>query len=312
MTDTFFVRDPGVLTTIQDMGRVGFGHYGIPVSGAMDRFALRTANLLVGNDPGSAGLEITLFRLKLEVLRTVRAAVTGGDMAAMLDGVEVPMWQTVELPRGSTFYLKAIRRGGRAYMAVEGGIDAPVLLESRSTHQRTLLGRPIQKGDLIRTLPAQREAQFRALPEEHLPQFFNEAEIRVVMGPQDDYFTKEGIRTFLGRTYTITSESDRMGYRLEGPPIQHVSGADIISDPILPGAIQVPGNGQPIIMMLDAQTTGGYTKIACVINPDIDVLAQMLPGNKVRFRQVSIDEAHGIIRAYMEKLARLEDAMIPV
>ena len=312
MADTFLVKDPGVLTTIQDLGRVGYGQYGIPVSGAMDRFALRAANFLVGNDPGAAGLEITLFRLKLEVLRTVPAAITGGDMTPMLDGERLPMWQTVKLSAGSTLFFKAIRRGARAYLAVEGGIDSPVLLGSRSTHQQTHIGRPVQKGDLIKTLPAQKQAQFRALPEDYIPRISTEAEIRVLMGPQDDCFTEEGIRTFLGEAYTITSQADRMGYRLQGPPIKHVSGADIISDPILPGSIQVPGNGQPIILMIDAQTTGGYTKIASVINPDIDILAQMFPGHRVRFRPVPIDEAHRIFRTYAEKLAHLAEVMSPV
>jgi antagonist of KipI len=312
MADTFAVQDPGVLTTIQDLGRVGYGQYGIPVSGAMDRFSFRAANLLVGNDPGAAGLEITLFRLKLEILRTVRVAITGGDMSPMLNGERLPMWQTVELPTGSSLFFKAIHLGVRAYLAVEGGIDAPLFLGSRSTHQQALLGRPLQRGDIIKAFPTGKQVRFRALPQERIPRFLIEAEIRVVMGPQDDYFTEEGIRTFLEGEYTITSQSDRMGYRLQGLPIKHLSGADIISDPILPGSIQVTGNGQPIIMMTDAQTSGGYTKIACVIDPDIDILAQMLPGHTVCFKQTHIDEAHGIFRAYATRLARLEEEMIPL
>ncbi len=292
------------------MGWVGLGQYGIPVSGAMDRFALQVANLLVGNDSGAAGMEITMFRLKLEVLRAVTVAIAGGDMTPMLDGTHLPLWQTVELPVGSTLLFKGIRKGARSYMAVEGGIDSTPILGSRSTLQRALLGRPLRKGDVVRTFSAKKEIHFHVLPDEYIPQCTSDAEIRVVMGPQDDYFTKDGIKTFLKEAYTITSQSDRMGYRLEGPHIHHVAGADIISDPILPGAIQVPGNGQPIIMMVDAQTSGGYTKIACVIGPDIDVLAQMLPGHRVRFRQVSIEEAHGIIRACAEKLAHIEKKLL--
>jgi antagonist of KipI len=309
--DAFFVKSPGALTAIQDLGRIGYGQYGIPVSGAMDRFSFVAANVLVGNDPGNAGLEITLCRLKLEILRTVRVAITGGDMTPMLDSYPVSMWRTLELPAGSTLLFKNIHRGARAYLAVEGGVDAPLVLGGRSTHQKALIGKPLQKGEIIRTLPAQRPASFWRLPQAWIPIILEETEIRVLMGPQDDYFTPKGLGTFLKETYTITTESDRQGYRLQGPPIEHVSEADIISDPILPGAIQVPGNGQPIIMMTDGQTTGGYTKIACVTRPDIDLLAQMLPGAKVRFKRISIEEAHRNLHAYTEAISSLGKALIP-
>ncbi len=311
MTDTFHILSPGVLTTIQDLGRIGYGQYGIAVSGAMDRFSLHAGNLLVGNDPEAAGLEITLYRLKMTVLRTVRVAITGADMYPTLDGEPLPMWQTLELPADSTLLFKKIGKGARAYLAVQGGLDAPLRLGSRSTQQKALLGGPLQRGDRLRTLPTYADPPFRKIPEEWIPKYSKEADIRVVMGPQDDAFTENGIHTFLSEPYTITSQSDRQGYRLEGPPIEHVSGADIISDPILPGSIQVPGNKQPIIMMVDAQTTGGYTKIACVIRPDIDVLAQMLPGRKVRFRKLTIEQAHDALRRQNERFLDLRNVMIP-
>jgi antagonist of KipI len=312
MAEAFRVITPGVFTTIQDLGRVGYGQYGIAVSGAMDRFSFCVANLLVGNDPGAAGLEVTLYRLKLEVLQTVRVAVTGGDMNPMLDGKGLPMWQTVELPTGSTLLFKDIRRGARAYLAVAGGIDSPLLLGSRSIHQKALLGKPLQKNDIIRTLPIQNPSGLFRFPEKQIPTISREAEIRVVMGPQDDHFTRKGIDTFLGEAYAITSQSDRQGYRLQGLPIDHASGADIISDAILPGSIQVPGDGQPIIMMVDAQTTGGYTKIACVIGPDLDILAQMLPGRRIRFRKISIEAAHEIIRDRTNRMKQLVKELIPL
>jgi len=310
MTDTFLVKNPGLLTTIQDLGRMEYGQYGIPVSGAMDRFSFQAANLLVGNDPGAAGLEVTLYLLQLEVLIAVRVAITGGDMNPALDGNRLPMWQTVELSAGSTLLFKDICQGVRTYLAVEGGFDSPLVLGSRSTNQKAHLGNALQKEDILRTLPVKKKARLYRLPEAFVPKFSKETEIRVLMGPQDDFFTQKGIETFLGEAYTVTSQSDRQGYRLQGTPIEHVSGADIISDAILPGAIQVPGNGQPIIMMMDAQTTGGYTKIAGVIGPDIDVLAQTLPGQKIRFRQVSIQEAHRIVRAYKNALENFEKEMI--
>ncbi len=311
MTDTFHILSPGVLTTIQDLGRIGYGQYGIAVSGAMDRFALHTANLLVGNDPGNAGLEITLYRLKMEVLRTVRVAITGADMHPTLDGKPLPMWQTLEVPAGSILLFKKIGQGARSYLAVQGGLNTPVHLGSRSTQQKALLGRPLQKSDRLRTLPAETDAAFLRVPEKWIPTYSKEADIRVVMGPQDDAFTREGIQTFLSEPYTITSQSDRQGYRLEGPPIDHVSGADIISDPILPGSVQVPGNRQPIIMMVDAQTTGGYTKIACVIRPDIDILAQMLPGRKIRFRILTIEQAHDVLRDQEQRFLDIRKNLIP-
>ena len=310
MTDTFHVKTPGVLTTIQDLGRMGYGQYGIPVSGAMDRYSFQIANRLIGNAPGDAGLEITLYGLKLETLRSVRIAITGGDMNPTLNGEPLPMWQTLDLPAGSTLLFKNIRGGARAYLAAEGGIDSPVQLGSRSTNRKALLGNTLKKGDIVKTLPAKRTSSNQQLPESMIPTYSKQADIRVILGPQDDLFSRKGMDTFLSETYTITSQSDRQGYRLEGESIEHVSGADIISDAILPGSIQVPGNGQPIIMMMDAQTTGGYPKIACVIGPDIDVLAQMLPGRKVRFRQVTIEEAHRIVHAQALRLNQLEKEIL--
>jgi biotin-dependent carboxylase-like uncharacterized protein len=311
MAETFHILNPGMLTTIQDLGRIGYGQYGIAVSGAMDRFAFHAANLLVGNDPDAAGLEITLHRLKVAALRTVRVAITGADMCPTLDGNPLPMWETLEVPADSTLLFKTIGKGARAYLAVQGGLDAPVRLGSRSTQQKALLGKPLQKGDRLRTLPSGNDPSFRKIPQQWIPTYSKEADIRVVMGPQDDAFTERGIQTFLSQPYTITSQSDRQGYRLEGPPVDHVSGADIISDPILPGSVQVPGNRQPIIMMVDAQTTGGYAKIACVIRPDIDVLAQMLPGRKVRFRKLTIEQAHDVLRREEKRFLDLREVMIP-
>ena len=310
MAETFHVLNPGFLTTIQDFGRKGYGQYGIPVSGAMDRFSYQVANLLVGNNPGTATLEATLNRLKLEVLQATRIAITGGDMVPMLDGRPLSMWQTLDLPAGSTLLFKNILSGARTYLAVEGGIDSKVQLDSRSTHQKALLGKTLKKGDVLKTLPVRSSSSRRQLPESLLPTFFNQADIRVILGPQDDLFSRKGMDRFLSATYTITSQSDRQGYRLEGEPIQHVSGADIISDAILPGSIQVPGNGQPIVMMVDAQTTGGYPKIANVIGPDIDVLAQMLPGHKVRFRNISIAEAHRIVQDQTLHLNHIKEILV--
>jgi biotin-dependent carboxylase-like uncharacterized protein len=310
MTETFHILNPGFLTTIQDFGRKGYGQYGIPVSGAMDRFSYQVANLLVGNKPGTATLEATLYGLKLEVLQATRIAITGGDMYPKLDGQPIHMWQTLDLPAGSILLFKSIRSGVRTYIAVEGGVDSTVQLDSRSTHQKALLGKTLKKGDVLKTFPVRGTSSSHQLPESLVPTFSKQADIRVILGPQDDRFSRKGMDTFLSETYTITSQSDRQGYRLEGEPIEHVSGADIISDAILPGSIQVPGNGQPIVMMVDAQTTGGYPKIANVIGSDIDVLAQMLPGRKVRFRNISIAEAHRIVHDQALQLNQIKEMLV--
>ena len=246
MAEIFHIINPGVLTTVQDLGRVGYGQYGIAVSGAMDRYSLSAANLLVGNDPGAAGLEITLYRFELTALCTVRVAITGADMQPTLDGQPVPLWQTVQVPAGSTLLFNKIGKGARSYLAVEGGLDTPVRLGSRSTQQKALLGKPLQKGDRLGTLSAGGDAGFWKIPAEWIPTYSLEADVRVVMGPQDDAFTEKGIHTFLTESYTISSQSDRQGYRLEGPPIEHVSGRTSYPTPFYPAPFRSPATADPL------------------------------------------------------------------
>lgn len=290
---TIRVLKPGMFTTVQDLGRCEYQQFGVPVAGAMDEFALRAGNLLVGNAENDAALEITLLGPKLELLTDAVLAVTGADLDAMVDGRPLPIWESVAVRKGSLIAFGRPRSGARAYLAVAGGIDVPVVMGSRSTYVLGKLGgfqgRPLQAGDELPVGNASRPTPGRRLPGHLIPP--SEVTARVILGPQDDHFTPESIELFLSSAYRVSSVSDRMGYRLEGPKLKHQAGPDIISDAIPPGAVQVPGHGTPIVMLADRQTTGGYTKIATVISADLRVLAQLRPGDSVSFKAVPAAEA---------------------
>jgi biotin-dependent carboxylase-like uncharacterized protein len=282
-----------MFTTVQDLGRYGYQQFGVPVAGAMDEFALRAANLLVGNAEDEAGLEVTLLGPTLELLEDAVVAITGGDLEATANGVPLPLWESVELKKGAQIAFGRPRSGARAYIAVAGGIDVPKIMGSKSTYVRGKFGgfhgRVLERGDEIPVGRISVPTPGRKLPAHLRPVQARVA--RVILGPQDDHFTPESIQVFLSSEYRISPVSDRMGYRLEGPKLKHRGGPDIISDAIPPGAIQVPGHGTPIVMLADRQTTGGYAKIATVISADLRVLAQLRPGDTVSFKAVSMAEA---------------------
>lgn len=296
---TLLVREPGPMTTVQDLGRSGYLRYGIPGSGPVDRVAFILANRLVGNPDGAAALECTLIGPKLEVAHECVVAVTGAEMPVTLNGGDAPRWTAMRVKGGDVLRLGVSRSGLRAYLAVAGGIDVPLVLGSRSTYPRGRLGgyrgRPLQPGDLLRIgaapAPLPRLAG-RTVRPEAIPRYGAEVEVRVILGPQDDRFTLDGIAAFLRGPYEMTSESDRMGARLKGPAITHARGHDIISDGIPLGGVQVVGSGQPIVLLVDRQSTGGYTKIATVCSFDVAKVGQMLPGRRLRFVRVSVAEAH--------------------
>jgi len=310
------VLDGGLLTTVQDLGRRGYERYGVPVAGAMDPFALQAANALVGNPLGEAGLEITVLGPRLRAAAGCLMALAGADLDARVDGRPVPPWQALWLPAGATLNFAGRRSGCRAYLAVAGGFDLPAVLGSRSTYLRGgfggLEGRAVRAGDRLALRAPERgyaALAGRPRPPLALPAYGDEVTVRVVLGPQADRFTAEGVETFLGAVYEVGQASDRMGYRLRGPSIAHLAGADVISDGIALGAVQVPGDGQPIVMMADRQTTGGYTKIATVIGADIPLLAQCLPGaGRVRFAAITPAEAVRLRRDQAARLARLAGA----
>ena len=297
------ITEPGIFTTVQDRGRYGYQRFGVPVSGALDEFALRVANALVGNDEDAAGLEMTVLGPGITFLVDTWIAVTGADLSPRLQDEPLPPWQSVEVTRGSELTFQGMRDGMRAYLSVAGGIDMPLVMGSRSTYVNAgfggLEGRALRKGDVVSTLPLGPRATFvpRGLPESHkVPVYGDSHVIRVVLGPQHRAFGSEGIATLLESTYKISLDSDRMGCRLEGPPIGHETGPDIVSDGNPPGAIQVPRDGTPTVLLADRGTTGGYAKIATVISVDLGRLAQAVPGQTVTFRAVDVEEAQALLR----------------
>jgi biotin-dependent carboxylase-like uncharacterized protein len=298
------ILEPGMLTTVQDLGRLGSQRLGIPVSGAMDPFALRAANVLVGNEPGAACLEATIIGPRIAFGGPAFVAIAGADLRPKVDGREVPCWEAILVGEGSVLEFGGSRWGARAYIAVAGGIAVEPWLGSRSTYLMAKVGghegRALQAGDRLPVgdgaIPLRVAAGTR-VPFDLRPPYTENPVVRVIWGPHSDRFTEGGKEAFLSGSYSITQTSNRMGYRLEGPKIEHTRGPDLISCGIPLGGIQVPGVGQPIILMADHQTTGGYTMIATVIQADIPLVAQCLPGNCVHFRAVDLDEATEAIRS---------------
>ncbi|MDR6227529.1 5-oxoprolinase subunit C family protein [Desmospora profundinema] len=314
MKPALIVQKPGLLTTVQDEGRPGYQAYGMGVSGAMDPFALQVGNLLVGNLRGEAALEITMSGPELEWRRDAWIALTGADLSPTLDGVPLPLWKTVSVKAGQVLRFGGPRQGVRSYLAVAGGIEVKRVMGSKSTYLKGRVGgfhgRPLKKGDEVAVgdprLSGERLAG-RALAGGERPSYRRESRLRTVEGPQADAFTAEGIRCFYSQSYTVTPQSDRMGCRLQGSAIQHRGSADIISDAIPPGAVQVPANGQPIILMADRQTTGGYTKIATVLSVDLPLVAQAAVGHRFTFEQMTVEEA-GRLAVEQERFLRQLEA----
>lgn len=295
------VIEPGLLTTVQDGGRRGWARYGIPPSGPMDAVAFAAANTLVGNEPGSAALEITLSGPVLRIWRDGLIAVCGVDFELQVGRLPVPTWHAVFTRAGNLIQFGTRRHGARAYLAISGGIATPPFLGSRATYLPGsfggLNGRALQAGDRI-PLGQSSIRDFitragTAWPTHRRPPYTPSPTVRVVLGPQEEAFTAEATTCFLDSAYEITPDADRMGIRLRGAAIQ-ASPTGIVSDGIVTGSVQVPPDGQPIVMMVDHQTTGGYPKIATVIRADLPLLAQALPGAQVRFTAVSLEAAQAL------------------
>lgn len=285
----------GLHSTIQDEGRIGFQRFGISESGAVDQYSYYYSNLLVKNPINEAVIETAFMGLKLEVLDNVTIAVTGGDMKPTINEQPLPMWQTVNVTKGDIITFHQCASGFRSYLSVQGGINVPVVLGSKSTYLAGGIGgidgRLLKPGDVIRgenhtTLPTTRRVK-----EQFISKFAKEVTLRVILGPQNDYFTEKGIDTFLTATYIVSDKLDRMGCRLEGPQIVHKENADIISDGIPLGGIQVPKHGNPIIMLKDRQSIGGYTKIGVVCSADMYKAGQLSPGINVKFQAIAWEDA---------------------
>ena len=312
-TRVFEVIQPGPLTTVQDLGRFGYQQYGVPTSGALDSYAFRVGNLLVGNEEGASSLEITLFGCQLRALQDTKVALTGANLAATINGEPAPAWESLSIKRGDVLSFSRLDSGCRACLAIAGGIDVPEVMKSASTYVKAhiggLSGRPLRQGDTLKTHESTTSAAVTRLPSEYIPAYESQVTLRVILGPQDDCFTEEGIHTLLSSEYIVSTQADRMGYRLEGPRIEHRGDADIISDGIPLGAVQVPGDGLPIILLADRQTTGGYTKIATVISIDIPKVAQVKPGDKIKFQQITEEQAVALLKKYEQQMEAIKSIL---
>lgn len=302
------VIDPGPFTTIQDRGRFGLRHFGIPPCGMLDPWSGTLANILVGNEPDAAVLEWTFLGGRLEALGEFDMAITGGHMPLSINGVHRELWISHRVHRGDCIELGAAQSGCRTYLALTGGIDVPLVMGSRSTHITAKMGgyngRILAKEDLLFRGVGSFLDQPRVIPKEWIPRYDSEILLRVILGPQESYFGK-GRHTFFSKPFTVSPQSNRMGYRLQDFSVRHKRNKpqSIISEPILPGTVQVPEDGNPIILLVE-QTVGGYSKIAVVISADIPRLAQAVPGNTIRFEKVTLQEAH---RIHREKAKQCED-----
>ncbi len=309
------VISPGVLSLVQDVGRRGFQRFGVSVSGAMDHDSLLLGNRLVGNDPHDAAVEVTFGGAEFAFEEDVFVAIAGADLSAMIDGTPAPLWESFMAPAGSALSFAAPVNGMRAYLCVAGGIASQPVLGSRSTHVASALGGldggPLKAGDSLPVGPAPDERAHVRVPVDLVPVIESSITLRVVPGPQEDAFTAAGVGTFYGSTYSISDRSDRQGVRLEGPEIEAVNEKyDIVSDAVVFGSIQVPGDRKPIVLLADRQATGGYPKIGTVASVDTPLIAQAQPGSSIRFERTDVGAAQEAAREWRRAIMEtpLEDA----
>jgi antagonist of KipI len=327
---TIQVQEPGLFTTVQDLGREGFGPLGVSPSGAADAISLRIGNRLVGNAEGAAGLEMTLLGGTFVFPEGALLALTGSDFCATLDGKPVELWTSFEARAGQALRLGPTRSGARCYLCVRGGIEVKLFLGSASTHILSGLGghegRALRKGDVLKIgatggrepegtgrsacstggICASGTLRKQRLAARVLEQLSLRKVLRVTPGPQSDWFPEASQRLFYGSTYRVAEESNRMGLRLEGAPIPAPPGGEMISEGVALGAVQVPDGGQPIILFVEQQTTGGYPKIANVISADFHSLGQLRPRDEIRFERVGWETARALLVEQEEWLTSKE------
>jgi antagonist of KipI len=307
------VIDAGFLVTVQDLGRVGLQRLGVPVSGAMDRFALTAANRLVGNPVVAAGLECFSEGPLLVGEEDLLVAGAGRGYTLVAGTCSFPLWMAVYVPRGEVFGLRGTGTSCWGYLAISGGLATPQILGSRSTYLRAgiggLEGRTLQFGDRLPMGEFQRAQPLsslagRALPKSSLLPYANEISLHLVLVDPPGPFDPASLPALFGNEYLVRSDSDRMGYRLGGPQVAAEDGREPLTEGAVPGVIQVPGDGQPLVLMCDAQTTGGYRKAGTVTGVDMPLLAQCPPGvGRVRFRQITLEEAVNAYRRQAQLLA---------
>ncbi|WP_199620109.1 5-oxoprolinase subunit C family protein [Paenibacillus alkalitolerans] len=319
---TLKIIKPGLFTTVQDRGRKGWQQYGVSVGGAMDELSLRLANMLAGNPEDAAALEMTLSGAVMSVEEEVVMAVCGADMNATVNGLPLPMWRPVTIPMGSTIRFGTAVEGYRTVVALRGGISVPEVLGSRSTAVPNrfggLEGRVLKSGDRLETCVCRQRNEQRCpetgnrtgngcfsaaawfLGVEWRTPVMNKledevTEVRVMPGCEWDRFDDASKSRFLGETFVMLAQSDRMGARLSGPSLQTLPGRDMLSEAVMMGTVQVPPDGQPIVLMADRQTTGGYPRIAQAASVDLPAIAQMRPGERIRFRLIDAQEAEALL-----------------
>ena len=305
---------PGLLTTIQDVGRWGYQASGVPVAGPMDDFSHRLANLLVGNARGAATLEVTLIGPELEFDVPALIAVSGADFNVACNGHALPMNSSYTVPSGARVVFGRRAGGARAYLAVKGGVRTPPLLGSRATHLVSAMGgvegRALLSGDRLPIDACLQPGAPRRAPGIALPNA-GRARLRIVPGPQVEWFQQQASTTLTSVSFRVSPRSNRMGYRLEGPPLLRERRGEPISEPLAFGAIQVPAAGEPILLMADRQTAGGYPKIACVIAADLPLAGQLAPGDFIEFSWCSRREATAALIARERPLLRMADPLTP-
>lgn len=321
---------PGLLTTIQDLGRPGRQHLGVPVNGAMDEISHRIANMLVGNDESEATLELTVNGPTLRFESDAVVALCGANMGGVADGQPLPWWRPVRIPRGATLTFARPEIGARAYLAVAGGFDVPAVLGSRSTALAGgyggFRGRALRKGDVV-PLRAPHEAAtprwVRLLSRDRhglaypnwsvsrarMPYRVRPQVVRILPGRHWSMFTIAAREQLTRALYRVALDSDRMGYRLEGAPLETRRGPDVLSEAVVMGAVQIPPGGDPIILMADRQTTGGYPVVAVVAGIDLPVVAQIVPGEDVQFRMITVEESYAATVEREHQLGRVRQAL---
>jgi biotin-dependent carboxylase-like uncharacterized protein len=319
------VKQPGLLTTVQDTGRFGEYAIGMPPSGAMDVFSYQVGNYLVGNEEGAAGLEITYFGPELEFTEDAVIAITGAELPPKINGEEAPTWETLAVEEGDVLSFDYLKSGARSYLAVAGGIDVPVFMHSRSTYTLIGLGghegRALQEGDGLKIGESgdRSDRVGRRVDDDHIPTYSDAPELRVIIGLASYRLTEESMQTFLNTEWTVTPDADRIGYRYRGGELEFVereqpagAGADqanVVDFGYPIGSIQVPGGVEPIVLNNDAVTGGGYATIGTVISVDRDTLAQTKTNDKTRFRSVGLDEALEARKQRRQQVAEIKESL---
>src|SRR5665647_320911 len=295
------IRNGGFFTTVQDVGRIGYQQYGYSVTGAIDPRSFIIANMLIDNSDDEAVLEVTLLGPHIEFDESNIIAITGADFSPTVNGKPIPMYRAVLVNKGDTLSFGMQKTGCRSFIAFAGGLDVTPVLGSASTYTRAKLGgfngRNLAKGDCLgfkAPVTTLKNFEMRSMTQESFAG--NKKVLHVILGPQEDYFTKKGLYTFLNTTYKVSNQFDRMGCRLDGEVIEHVTDGNIISDGISMGAIQVPSNGLPIILLVDRQSVGGYTKIATICTVNLPIIAQAKMGDEILFETISVQEAQKLLR----------------